>query len=82
MDQGRHLLAQDFGDSAQTMMRVIPTGKEHEPMLYEQGQQRSLDLTKDMPRLAAVPLIQQAVLFPQLEEQLDLPAGPQEGNAI
>ena len=68
MDQARHLLAQDLGDSRETMMRVIPTGKEQEPMLHDQGQQLSIDLTKDMPRLAAVPLIQQAMLFPQLEE--------------
>ena len=74
MNQGRYLLAQDLGDARETMMGVVPTGKEHEPMLHDQSHQLGIDLTQDMPRLAAVPLIQQAVLFPQLEEQFDLPS--------
>jgi hypothetical protein len=38
-DQDWHLLTQDLGPSQETRMWVIPTGKAHESMLHDQGDQ-------------------------------------------
>ena len=43
-------------------------------MLHDDRHQFGVDFAQDPPRFGAGPLIQQAVLFPQLEEQFNLPA--------
>src|SRR6266702_8750119 len=63
-------------------MWVIPTGKEHQPMLHDHGQQFGIDLTENAPGIAGLPVVEQAGLFPQLEKQLDLPACSQQGQNL
>src|SRR5258707_3769267 len=82
MHQRRYLFAQDLSYRREAVVRVIPTGKEHEPMLYDHRQQFGVDLTEDPPGIRGVPVVQQAMLFPQLEEQFDLPSSAQQGQGL
>ena len=45
-------------------------------MLHHHRDQLGVDLAEDAPRLGAAPFVYQAILLPQLEQQLDLPAHP------
>lgn len=64
----------DFGGFDQGAMGFMPTTDDQNPMLDEQANQLGVDFTENAPRVFAAPRIQETVLFPEFEEQFNLPA--------
>ena len=64
-----------LGGLDQAAVGVLPAADEDEPMLDERRQEFGVDLGEDAPGGGRAPLIDALVALPQLEQQLDLPAG-------
>src|SRR2546421_12648377 len=75
MYQGRNLIANDLDSAHQRAVRVIPTGEQEQPMLYQHTQQFGRQLTQDALGFLGLPLILLAFVFPSFPHQFNLPAG-------
>src|SRR5438552_4904181 len=63
-----------FDHAASSLPHVSPTTHQQQPVLYQHRQQLGVHLTHNPQRIAGAPLVYAPLAFPQLEQQLDLPA--------
>ena len=69
----------DFGPAP---IGILPTAHQHHPVQHEHAQQFGIPFTQQPPRLLAARLVDVPVTFPQLEEQFDVPAHPQQDERL
>ena len=81
-DDARCNLLHEMTGFDQTAVRITPTAGNGKPMLHDHSHQFGLDLTEDTHAFLAAPAIHLAILFPQLPDQLDLPADPQQCSSL
>lgn len=58
----------------ETFIQVMASGQDARAMLDHNRQQLGIELTQHAPVMARAPVIQSQMGFPQLENQLNLPA--------
>src|SRR6266851_780811 len=63
-------------------MRVLPAAQLDEPVLQDHRRELGIHLAQDAPGFFTAPLIEIAMLFPQPEQTLDLPAQAQEHHHL
>ena len=73
-EQTKGLLSEEAGCFDDTGIDFVPATKHKQPMLDEREQQFGVDLAEDMTGLLGAPFIEGKLLFPEFEEQLNLPA--------
>ena len=73
-EQFQGMQAHLFGGLEQAARRIVPTAHEEQPMLQQHGKHFGVDLAENAPACASFPFINLAILFPETEEPLDLPA--------
>src|SRR5579864_9090357 len=80
--QVQGMLAHGLGPLDQGALRERPTAGQEEPMLDDHRQEFGQDLAQDAPGAATARLITVPMAFPELEEQVDLPAGAKQDEGL
>lgn len=73
-EQAKGLLSEEESRLDQTGIFCLPTTDNEQPMLHECQEQFGVHLAQAVIRVLGAPFIEGKLLFPQLEEQLNMPA--------